>query len=66
MLTTQDLVGIPDAAPEVPVQIRVTRAFCIAGRTQPIGTKLQVSTHLARELVAANKAQLVGSTEGPQ
>jgi len=64
MLTTQDFAGTPDTQPEVQVGIRVTRAFCVSGMAQRIGTTLTVPVSLARELVAAHKAQLLGSPEG--
>lgn len=51
MLTT--LSARPDTTM---TQVKVTRAFSIAGQRQEVGAVIDVETHFAKELIHSNKA----------
>ena len=51
-LTSLDLKGPPGRE----VRVRVTRAFCIGGKRQEVGTDVVVPAYVAAELFAAHKA----------
>lgn len=48
------------------VTITVRRAFMLEGKAQAVGSTLTVSRHLAAELVAGGKAQIVQDAQPAQ